>query len=448
MRNRLYGISFLVITSLILSASVFTSAAQDENASFAAARDKALEIVNGEAIGGSVSLLGVLGGAEQEIFLGIFAPFEEATGITIEYEGTRDLGPVLQTRVDAGNPPDIVSSPYVGQMIDFARQGAMIDLGTFLDEDAVFESYDAVLLESVGADGRLFNIFTAVNLGGLIWYDPNTYTGPNPPESWDALMEWSRETAASGTTPWCIGLESGAASGWPAQYWINELFMRQVDSETYNAWWRGELPWTAPEMRAAFEMFGAVATDSTLVYGGPTAVLATNFANGGDGLYFDPPTCYLHLQASFFGAFLQGNFPDKQPITDIDFFRFPDINPEYAGSIEVSGEVMGMFNDTPQARALIEYFASTEAQTLLAETGSFMSANKQVPMEAYSSPFTQRAAQIISEAEVTYYNAGGLMAQPVADAYLAAILRYVQNPSDLDAILADVDAVRVAAYSE
>jgi len=41
------------------------------------------------------------------------------------------------------------------------------------------------LLKSVSIDGKLYSIFDAVNLGGLIWYNPKTYKGPNPPKSWD-----------------------------------------------------------------------------------------------------------------------------------------------------------------------------------------------------------------------------------------------------------------------
>ncbi|MCI0712545.1 MAG: ABC transporter substrate-binding protein [Chloroflexi bacterium] len=433
---------FILIFPSLSSVSML---AQEDSDSVAAAGTKALEIVGGEAIGGSVSMLGVLGGAELDAFLNIFVPFEDATGIHVEYESTRDIAAVLQTRLEGGNPPDIASNPGVGQMIAYANEGRMIELSQFLPEDNL-SNYDPVLLETVGADGKIFNIFTAVNLAGLIWYNPNTYTGPNPPQTWEELQAWATETAATGTTPWCIGLESGAASGWPGLNWINDLVMNQLDSESYNQWWRGELSWTSPEIRQAYEMLGEIALDPQMVESGSTAVLATNFLNGGDGIFAEPPSCYLHNQASFYGAIATGNFPDLVPIEDINFFAFPSIDPAYANVRQVSGEVMGMFNDTPQSRALIQYFASTEAQTLMAETGIWLSASRAIPIEAYPSPFTQRAAEILSNAQTVYYNASGLMPQEMNAAFLSSILEYIQAPETLDTILTNLDSVREAAY--
>ena len=36
----------------------------------------------------------------------------------------------------------------------------------------------------------------------------------------------------------------------------------------------------------------------------------------------------------------------------------PDINPAFAGAMTGAGDLFGMFNDTPQARALIEYLVT------------------------------------------------------------------------------------------
>jgi alpha-glucoside transport system substrate-binding protein len=41
-------------------------------------------------------------------------PWEERTGATMEYEGTRDINAVLTTRVEGGNPPDIAGLPGPG----------------------------------------------------------------------------------------------------------------------------------------------------------------------------------------------------------------------------------------------------------------------------------------------------------------------------------------------
>ncbi|MDQ3390754.1 MAG: extracellular solute-binding protein, partial [Actinomycetota bacterium] len=180
--------------------------APSEEAQVEAAQAAALEAAGGEEIGGSVSLLGVLGGEELDDFLQVLAPFEEATGITVEYEGTRDIGAILQTRVEGGNPPDVVSTPGLGQMAELAAQGEVVDLNDLIGAEQLAANFSPSLIETASTDDQVYGVFSTVNLGGLIWYDPNAYDGPTDPESWEALIQWSREKAAAdGVTPWCIG---------------------------------------------------------------------------------------------------------------------------------------------------------------------------------------------------------------------------------------------------
>ena len=92
-------------------------------------------------------------------------------------------------------------------------------------------------------------------------------------------------------------------------------------------------------------MYGDVIKNS---YGGSNYILSTNFGNGGDGLFTTPPNCLFHHQASFITTF--GGFAKGTAGTSYDFFPFPDIDPQYAGSVEGAGDLFGMFHDTPAAR--------------------------------------------------------------------------------------------------
>jgi alpha-glucoside transport system substrate-binding protein len=391
-------------------------------------------------------MLGVLGGAELDAFLTIMAPFEEAVGTTVDYEGTRDLGAVLQTRVDGGNPPDLVSTPAIGQIADLARSGEAVDLGTFLDVEQLRADYTQGLLDSATADGKLFGIYDAINVGSLIWHNPKTYDGPTAPATWDELAAWATAKAATGETPWCIGLESGAASGWPGANLINDILIRLSGAEIHDQWWRGELPWTSPEVKRAFETYGTIATDPSMTGGAPDSVVATAFNAAADGIWADPPTCYLHPQANFMGGIITGNNPALVPINDVDFFALPAFDEGNPGMALVSGEIVAMFNDTPQTRALVTYLATPAAQALIAKTGIWMSANKRVGGDQYPNPFTGKAAETVAAAEAVHYYGVSLMPQAMIDAYWKAVLDYTRTPDRLDEILAEVDSVRQTAY--
>jgi alpha-glucoside transport system substrate-binding protein len=410
------------------------------------AKAAALQAAGGKQLGGSVSMVGVLGGKELDAFLTIMAPFEEATGTKVEYESTRDLGAVLQTRVDAGNPPDLVSTPAIGQMADFARAGKVVDMSQFLDMSQLAKDYDPGLIDAASVDGKLFGVFDAVNLGALLWYNAKSYPGPKEPQSWDELQAWAATTAGSGTPPWCIGLESGPASGWPGANFITDLVVRQAGAEKYDQWWQGQLTWTAPEIKKAFETYGAIATDPKMDNGAPAAVLATGFANAADGIWASPATCYLHPQANFMGGLIIGNHPELKPIEDVDFFPLPDFDPAAKGVRQISGEIVGMFNDTPQARALVTYLVTPAAQALIAKTGNWLSANKRVPADSYPSPFTAKASKVLASAGSVHYYGNALMPQAMSDAFWKAVLDYTKEPAKLDSILAGLDAVQKTAY--
>src|SRR5665647_1831374 len=177
--------------------------------------------------------------------------------------------------------------------------------------------------------------------------------GYEVPEDWDGLNSLVDEAAAAGTTPWGISLESGAASGWPATDWIEDFVIRQSGPEVYDAWVNGEQAWSSDEIRSAWESFGKWATDPAYVSGGPNTVLTLPFGNGGDCLFSEPAGCLLHHQASFITSFFEENSPGvAEAGTTYDFFPMPAI--DFDGVV-YGGDLFGMFNDTPQAQALMEY---------------------------------------------------------------------------------------------
>jgi len=168
-----------------------------------------------ERLGGTVSVLAVWGGEELESFRAMLQPFEERTGVTVEYEGTRDLNAVLTTRVQAGNPPDVAVLPGPGQLAEFARQGHLVPLDDVVDAERMRQEYAQTWLDLGTVDGRLYGVFVKTSLKGLVWYNRPAFeaAGYTVPQTWDDLMRLTERIAADGRTPWCVGLESGSASG-------------------------------------------------------------------------------------------------------------------------------------------------------------------------------------------------------------------------------------------
>lgn len=401
-----------------------------------------------EEMGGTVSVLAVWGGDELDNFRAMIAPFEEETGITVEYEGTRDLNAVLTTRIEGGNPPDMAGLPGPGQLREFAEAGHLVALDDVLDMDALREQYDEGFLNLATVDGNLYGIFIKSAVKSLVWYNPKAFeaAGYAVPTTWEELNALEDRIIADGKAPWCIGLESGAASGWPGTDWIEDIMLRTAGPETYDQWWQHEIPWTDPAVNNAWETWATIVHNPDMIYGGQPWVLSTNFGEAPYPMFEDDPKCYLHRQASFITSFIQDQYPDLQPGEDFNFFEFPPIDPEQGKPLLVAGDLFGMFNDTPQARALMNYLVTAEAQSIWAERGGFLSANKTVDPEVYPDQLTQQIGQMLTEATAVRFDASDLMPEAVNNAFWTGILDYAGEAEELDAILQSIETTAQDAY--
>jgi alpha-glucoside transport system substrate-binding protein len=408
----------------------------------------------GSAAGkGSVDVLAVWSGTEQASFEAVLAPFEAQTGIKVNYESTRDLDTLLQTRVQAGNPPDIAAAPSPSTLTTLAAAGKLVQLDAatnpVLDMTRITSQYAPGWIQLGKINGKLYQVFSWAAVKGLIWYDPKSFTakGYTVPTSWDQLMALQSQIKSGGTTPWCVATESAAASGWPGSDWVKEIVLSQSGPTVYDSWWQGKTKWTDPAIKQAWTTWGSIlGPGDSNVYGGKNYILATNFGNGGDKLFTSPPKCYMHNQASFITANFVTNKPGLVPGTDFKFFSLPDVNPSFAGAHVGSGDAFSMLKDTSQARALINYLTTPDAQAIWVKRGGKLSPNKSFDPSNYPDDITRQVATVMTSAQIFDFDAGDLMPVDMKMAYWAAVLAFVADQSKLDSILAHLDAVQATAY--
>jgi alpha-glucoside transport system substrate-binding protein len=386
-----------------------------------------------EQIGGTVTVIGTWSGSEQASFEAMVKPFEDGTGIDVQYTGTRDINAVL----GSGNFPDLAGLPGPGAMAGFAKAGNLKPLDDVIDA-ADYRANTPPGFADIGTtDGKLYGIFIKSAVKGLIWYNPANYTG-GAPADFNALNATDKGSAEA---LWCIGLESGAASGWPGTDWIEDIVLRQSGPDVYDRWVAGELKWTSPEIKRAYETFGTVVQNS---YGGAANVNRTKFQEGGWPLFTQPPGCLFHHQASFITDFF-AQAPQKPAAgTGFDFFGMPDIDPQFAGGVTGGGDLFGMFKDTPQARALIKYLATPYAQSIWVGRGGALSADRRVTN--YPDEPGRKSAEILANAQTFRFDASDLMPGTMADAFNKSMVDFVRDPAQLDTILQTLDQAQEDAY--
>jgi alpha-glucoside transport system substrate-binding protein len=363
------------------------------------------------------------------------APFEEATGTDVQYTGTRDINAVL----NSGNFPDLAGLPGPGVLRDLAKAGSLKPLDDVIDVADYTGNAPAGYADIGRQDDKLYGVFIKSAVKGLIWYNPKNFTG-EPPTTLDALAATDKGNAQA---LWCIGVESGAASGWPGTDWIEDIVLRQSGPEVYDAWVNGTKKWSDPEIKQAFETFGTAVQNA---YGGASTVNGTNFGEAGLPLFTDPPGCLFEHQASFITDFYTKAPSAPKAGTDFDFFPMPDINPQFAGGVTGGGDLFGMFKDTEQAKALIRYLATPYAQSIWVGRGGALSADKRVTN--YPDETSARTGAILSGATTFRFDGSDNMPGQMAEAFQKAIVEYVGNPGDLDQILTGLDEVQGDAYAE
>ena len=380
--------------------------------------------------GGEVNVLGAFVEVDADNFeQSAIEPFEEETGIEVTYEGSADFETLARTRVEGGNPPDVMLFPQPGLMADLARAGDLRDLSEVVEVDALRDSLVEGLFANGVVDGTLVGIPYKLSLKSLVWYPVPEFSeaGYEVPETYEDLISLSEQMVQDGNTPWCIGIEASGSTGWVITDWVEDIMLRTAGPEAYDQWAIGELPFDSPEVSSAVEEMARIWFADGFVPGGTTGILTTTFGDAPSGLFADPPDCWLHRQASF----ITGFFPEDAEVgTDVDFFPFP----EFEGSdVEgnpalVAGDLAVLLTDNPNAEQFVEWLAQQEAGEGWVEAGGFLSPHAGIDTSLYPNDVARRQGEFVAEAAFSKFDASDLMPGAVgAGAFWTEMVEYVNS---------------------
>jgi len=364
---------------------------------------------------GTVSVFGPWLGADQENVEAVLDGFAKATGHSYSYVGSDSFEQQVRIDAEAGSAANVSVFPQPGLAADLARAGQLTPLAAGT-ADWVRENYAAGqswvdLGTYKGANGQqdLYGFFYKVDLKSLVWYNPENFedAGYQVPGSMEELKSLSDQIVADGGTPWCIGLGSGGATGWPATDWVEDLMLRTQSPAVYDQWVSNEIKFNDPRVIAAIDEFGAFARNDDYVAGGSGAVATTDFRDSPKGLFSSPIQCYMHRQASFIPAF----FPEGTVVgEDADFFYFPSYASKGLGNpVLGAGTVWGITNDAPEAHALMAYLQSVEAHEIWMARKGFLTPHKGVDTSVFSDPTLRKMNDILLNATTFRFDASDLM---------------------------------------
>jgi alpha-glucoside transport system substrate-binding protein len=386
--------------------------------------------------GQTLTIFGPWRGEDQVLVESMLAYFEAASGVDVSYSSSEGYEQQIVIDAQAGSPPDIAVLPQPGLIGDLASKGLVIPLAPettqWLTDNYGGGAGWAALGTYKGADGNpaIFAFPYKADVKSLVWYSPDNFAdaGYAVPTTMEELKALTDQIVADGGTPWCIGLGSGGATGWPATDWVEDLMLRTQPPEVYDEWVAHTIPFSDPRVVAAIDEFGAFAKNDTYVAGGAAAVATTDFRDSPKGLFSSPPQCYMHRQASFIPSF----FPEGTVVgQDADFFYFP----AYAGKdlgtpVLGAGTLAFMMKDSEAGRAFMEWLKTPIAHEVWMAQSGFVTPFKGVNTELYGSAALKKQGEMLANATTFRFDGSDMMPGAVgAGTFWTAMVDFVNGKS-------------------
>ena len=395
--------------------------------------------LNGEALTISCPWTGV----EGEHFRSVTALFERQTGAVVRHTCSQSSELDILANAKNGTPTHISVVPQPGLAAQLAALGALTPLGektrTWIERAYAAGPSWSQLGQFPNAQGKpeLYGFAFNVNVKSLVWYIPKRFQekGYKVPQTMEQLEALTQRMVSEGVTPWCMGLESEAASGWPATDWVEDMMLRLHPPTVYDDWVSNRIPFDDPKVIEAIKAFGKVALDPKMVAGGPKAVRSTSFKESPRGLFGNQPSCFMHRQASFISAF----FPERQA-AEADFFYFPPYLKKMLGfPVLGGGTLFTITKDSKAARAFIEFLQHPQAHEIWMAKGGFLTPHRAVDRNKYRDRLQRKAGDILLGATTIRFDGSDLMPAAVgAGTFWKGMLAYTEGKPP-EAVAAEID---------
>jgi alpha-glucoside transport system substrate-binding protein len=383
---------------------------------------------------------------DQPIIDGIKAvvdPEAKAKGITIQWSKVNNINQLIITKIQANDVPDIAFIPQPGVVADIVKRGKATPLNGILDMPALQASMVPGTLDAGTVNGKLYGLLASANAKSFVWYPKKAfaaagYTVPTTIPEMNALADKIR---SQGKTPWCMGIGSDAATGWPATDWFEDLIMRYGGVSGYNDWVSHKTNFDSPLVRQAAAEFQKVAFTKGNVLGGQKSIASNAFGTAGNPMFDAKPGCFLFKQGSFITTF----FPKKVQAdlaNEVGLFGFPPAtaggdNPELGG-----GDLAMLLKDTKGGEAVIKLLSDKNIGDVAATNGSsFLSPHKDFDVTKYKGAIPQQVAKLVYGSSSFLFDGSDAMPGAVGSGtFWKDMTSWISGQESLDAALKNIDA--------
>ncbi|HUN31415.1 MAG TPA: ABC transporter substrate-binding protein [Trebonia sp.] len=330
--------------------------------------------------------------------------------------------PLLPTYLTSANPPDIYTW-YAGSDADhYAARGLLLNVS---DVWKTMGGYQPALKTlSTDTAGKQIFVPTDYYWWG-VFYRKSQFAkwGLSEPKTWSDFLHVCKAIKAKGVIP--IGLGAGTGTAWVASAWFDYFDIRLNGADFHRALLAGQHSFTDPRVVSVFNTWKQV-----LPYFDPNGT-AVSWQEASNQL----------LQGQV-GMLLTGTFfadaVPKGSLGDLDFFKFPVIDPSVPDAEEAPTDGLFASSRTHNAAAVLDFMtwmATPAAQNLWTQTssGTVIPANPQAASP--QTPLVEKGKAMLAAADqlTQFFNRDSTDAlQNTAN---TALINFIQKPAQLSSIL-------------
>jgi len=399
--------------------------------------------------GGEIEVVWIRGADHPEgiAFLEVLAQFTAETGIQVNYQGLGDdLATILSTRVQGGDPPDVAVLAQPGLLKDLVARGAAKPVSQTVI-DGMAANFAPVWSDLATVDGTLYGVYFKAGNKSLVFYDVQVFDdlAITPPTTWDEWIAVSQTLADNGYT----ALAVAGADGWTLSDWFENVYVRTAGQEKYVQLTNHEIPWTDQSVVDALAVMAELVANPDFVLGGRDGALQTNFVASITAVFATADAVVVEGPGDIAG--IAKEEAGAEVGTDLDFFPFPSIDGSPAAVLG-GGDVAVALTDNPGAMALLEFLTTPAAVETWAAAGGFTSPNQNLDLSLYPDELSRAVAEGLVNAEVFVFDLSDLVPSAFGGTAGAGIWgglqNWLQNPDNVAAVLAQIEAEAEAAMAE
>src|SRR5579862_6308970 len=382
---------------LVLAAAIAAAAYGATTAS-----SKTQKLTGPKAVSGSVTFDGVWTGSEETAFNQVIKAFNKVyPNVKINYKPLgNNLTTVLSTQITGGNPPDMADIAQPGYVNQLVQQGKLKPI-TYA-KGVISQNFAPSWLQLGTLSNKLYALVFKASNKSLFWYNVPAFkaAGVKPPKTFAQLLTTAKTLLASGTPAYSIG----GSDGWTLTDLFENIYLRTFGAAKYDQLTAHKIKWTDPSVITALKTMGKILGDTSNIAGGTSGALQYGFNDSVTNAFSTPPKAAIVFEADFVSGVILSSTKAKAG-TGFNVAPFPSITagPD-ASAIEISGDLLVTFRDTPAIEAFVKFLATAPAADAWAKEGGFATGNHKVSLSDYPDAIDKQDQEAVASAKSTVFD--------------------------------------------